>query len=275
MGTRLKTEEIQVTPPLAPPSVWPRASLPEYGPRVVRLTKASRFGIGFLGTVAAAAVLIGGLIIADRAKDGSVLAREGQVAAARAIKEPIEKGEGKKYPISYRFDYQGRTYSDRQRVRRSFYEGLRDVDTVEVTFLPRDPNVHKLGRVTNADVEKDMANGILIVVLVSGLFGGLAWAIRAAAQRESRILSDWTATSAQILESKKSYGSEHGTTYKLKIRYRVPRQADVEATTKFTRQGKLDLPVGSFVDVLYDPEDVTRVRIREGLTAAEVDPSTY
>lgn len=277
MATRFKKEEVPVAPPVVTmPSSWPRASIPEYGPRVVRLTKATRFGVGLLGTLAAGSALVGGLIVTHNAEQGTSLAREGQVVAAQltSVGPPRKSGESTKYPISYRYNFQGQTITQERNVRRAFYEGLRKGGTMDVTVLPRDPKTHTLGRVTVSDVEKDLAMGALILVALTGLFGGLAWAIRASAQKEARILTDWTATSAQVLDLKKTAG-EHGTSYRVKVRYRVPRQAEIETVVKFTRSGKWSVAPGAFLDLLYDPEDVTKVRLREGLVAAEIDPATY
>jgi hypothetical protein len=277
MGTRFKTDEpTYVTPPMPKPAVWPRASVPEYGPRVVRLTKATRFGVGFLGSLAAASVLIGGLVVANQAQKGTIFVREGQVVSAKVIGYNNPRGSDKKYRLEYEYRFQGRNYRQWGRVRKAFFETNKDRSTIDVTVLPRDPKTHQIGRVDKAGVEKDVATGSIIVVLLAGLFGGLAGLIRASAQKEARILTDWTAVSAQVLEKKKMFGGQNGqNTYKVKLRYRVPRQAEIETETKLTRGGNWNVEPGSFIDIFYDPEDVTRIRVRDGMTAAEIDPSTY
>lgn len=276
MGTRFKSEEpTYVTPPMPKPSVWPRASVPEYGPRVVRLTKVTRFGTAFLGTIAAAGFLIGGLVVASQAQKGTALVQEGQVVSAKVIDTKPAK-EDSKNRLQYQYSFRGQTVTDWKKVRRSVYNATHIGDSVDVTVLPRDPKIHHYGRISKADVEKDLATGAIIIVLMTGLFGGLAAGIRGAAQREARILADWTAVSAQVLEKKKVFGGQNQqTTYKVKLRYRVPRQAEIETETKLSRNGIWNVEPGSFVDIFYDPEEVTRIRVRDGMTAAEIDPSTY
>lgn len=279
MGTRLRTEE-ETTPEtrtVQAPFTWPRATIPAYGPRIVRLTKATQIVTTICGTLAAASALLGGLAVANQANTGKALLTEGQVITAQ-IRELRQSSSdsGKKFRLVYEYEFQGQKFSHRDRVKRDFYESHRVGDTVNVTFLPRKPGTARLGTVTQADVNKDAATGSAIVILLTGLFGGLAALMWGVARRESEILTNWTATSAQILEKKKAFSGQNGATaYKLKIRYRVPRQGDIEFVTKLNRNGGWSGEPGEFVDVLYDPEDPNKVRLRDALTSAEIDPSTY
>lgn len=276
MGTRLRTEEVTyTTPPMPAPSIWPRASVPEYGPRVVRLTKAARIGVGITGTLAAGIALFGGLIVAHQAQQGNALLNEGKVISGQVARKQVRQSDGTKYRLTYRYRVGDEIVERTKNVRREFYEAHQEKGPIEVTVLSRKPSVHHLGRITKGDIDKDLAIGGILIVVMVGVFGGLAGLIRGIGQSEARILTDWTATSAQVLSRKKIYGGEHGTTYKLRIRYRVPRQAELEAEVKVSRSGKWDAEPGTFLDIFYNPEDVTKVRVREGMTTAEIDPSTY
>jgi hypothetical protein len=275
MGTRLRTEETYVTPPMPAPATWPRASVPEYGPRVVRLRRATQVAMGLMGTLAAGIALFGGLLVTQQAQQGTALMREGKVISG-VVTNKTKNSDGKKYRLTYRYQMGNEVVERTKNVRRAFYDAHGKDKPIEITALPRKPSVHELGRVTKGDVDKDLAKGAILVVTMVGLFGGLAALIRGAAQREMRILSDWTATSAQIIARKKTYAGQNGAaTYKLRIRYRVPRQADLETDVKLSRPGKWDAEPGTFLDIFYNPEDVTQVRVRDGLTSAEIDPATY
>ena len=273
MGARLKTEEsTEIAPaPIPVPSHWPRPSISEYGPRVVRITRETKIGSGILAGLAATIAIVGGGILMKTTEDGRELVRDGKVVVTRDVHTEAIRSESRKYWLYYKFPFNGQVIEGRAKLR-----GVPGrIDSVALTVLPRNPSIHRVGTVDAATVQRSAIGGGTLVLFLTGLLGGLAWLIRVAAGKEGQILTHWIATSALVLESKASTGAKSGTSYRMKLRYRVPRQADMETEATVTRQVQWTVEAGTFLDVLYDPEDPSKARVRDSLTTAEIDHGTF
>ncbi|MGV3615999.1 MAG: DUF3592 domain-containing protein [Fimbriimonas sp.] len=277
MATRLVPQEAPEPAPqiVAAPTVWPRPKVPAYGPRVVRLTKATEVASVVLGTVAALIAIGGGLVLTKQWRDGDRLLREGQVVAAKIVDREIRRGDGKSYRLHYEFAVGGKTIRDVKRVNRRTFEAMSRTETVPVTALPQKPELHRYGVMNRKDFQRDMGLGILGVLAATGLFGGILLMVRVSASRELKILQDWSAVSGQVLGVQKRYGGKQGTAYRVNLRYPTTGNQIFTTELSATRPADWAIAPGDYLDVLYDPENPERVRIRETLTTVEVDPSTY
>jgi hypothetical protein len=271
MAFRLKTEEPQPVTVQEMPFSWPRPGISEYGPRVIRPTRSTRVATGVFVSVAVGIALVGSIAVAAKANRNQALLREGRVISAQVVDKSVRRNDGRTYYLSYRYTQAGQTVSDRAKVSPAVYDATSLGDPVEVTVLPAKPTVHRFGRITQGDAQRELRLGGLAVIGLFAWFGGLAWMIRGASQRQARILTDWTATSGQVLDVRSNSSSGGNKVYRVRLRYRVPRQAPIETETKIQRPGKWEVGPGSFVDVLFDPEDPNRLRLREGLTLVEID----
>ncbi len=272
MPVRLIPEEGNVVSPIQPPTTWPRPSISEYGPRVVRAKRSATIATAALAVVTVLPLLIGGTIAANRHEQNQRVLREARIVAAQIIGRQVRRGDKKTYRLQYRYVAAGQTHVDWEKVSREEYETTPDGSTADVTIASSRPELHRYGRFSEVDAQKEVLFAGLAGCLWLVSFGAAIAILRAAARRETVALSDWVATTAQVLTFKPTIKNQNGGTYALRLRYPVLREAPREIDVKVQRQKKWELQPGDTVDILFNPENPTKVKVLEGLQFVEIDP---
>lgn len=258
------------TPPAAistTPTTLPRPRIGEYGPRVVRETKTCRITTLIFGGLVLFEALAGAAILTKLGEDRQTLLRDGQQVTATIT--DMERSGDKRY-VDYRYTWNGRTVSDREKVGRNFYREHSAGDRFLITLSRSNPELRRFGTFDAEAARGEAMEGILVAFLTVLTTGIGLIAIRGTARRDTRVLTDWPAATALITESKSTSG-KNGTTFRIAYRFSVRGFPDTEKKTTYSNATKWKPEVGGTVDVLYDPENPQKSFLLPQLTMAEID----
>lgn len=262
-----------VEPPLpVVPTVWPPTSLVEHGPRPARFTSNTRMTI--IGSRIASALVIafGILIVLNMADRTDKFATEGKAITAKIVDQSVQSGKSRTYRITYEYEFDGRVFSDTERISEYDYESMRIGDPVTVTVLPNDPLSHRYGRVTPEDARDEQMLGSVVVMGISLVLGVFAIGYRSHAQGHLEILRDWDARPAQAIRLSSESAGKSGTTYTIGYRLLRPNGKIDEFTHSETGHSGPRANPGDFFTVLVNPRSPHTVMAEWDLKTVEVAP---
>lgn len=249
------------------PSAWPRPSIGHYGPRVVRESKSGKVGSAVVAGIAMLTLLIGTGVYSKMDNDRKLLLSEGKVVDARII--DLDKDDDSRY-VTYNYTWNGQVVQRRNKVNKSFYRSHSRGDTIPITIASQHPSLRRIGEYGQREANAEASEGILITGVLFGLFGLMWLGMRASARKNMQILMDWPATTGQIVEAK-SVSGQHGKSYSIKYRFQARGEPMLIKQARFDATRKPQPVVGSYVDVVYNPEKPSQAWILPQLSMAEID----
>jgi hypothetical protein len=263
-------EPPKVQPPMAlkPPHTWPRPSVGEYGPRVVRESVGSKIGSGIFIGFAAIVALVAGIVLPDNAAEREALLANGKPVPATVIRK--FRDDDDRF-LDYRYELDGLTQTARDKVSRAVYRSAASGETITVTVNPKNPSQRRIGSFSRQAAETEGVEQLLAFIAMGGLMGGLYAMMRGLYRREARILTDWPATSGVVVSASNLGKVESATSFNVQVQYRAQGEMH-EKKTMVKQNQKFTLKPGDYLDVLYNPDKPSQCYIRQQITMAEIDP---
>ena len=115
-------------------------------------------------------LLIGGFFAYRDVGSLYALLRQGKIVAAQVTGKREAHGKGSTYWLDYNFDAVGKQIQDTDTVPRSLYTSTAEGGTVQVTYLPSNPSIHRAGSVDTARFRNRAGAWGLVVGGITGCF---------------------------------------------------------------------------------------------------------
>jgi hypothetical protein len=220
-------------------------------PRQVDLT-----GRGIAMYVLSAVILAGGIagailldqdMRAERA-EASRMTAEGQTAEGTVERLSRSGSKSEEYRVNYQFEVDGQTHTGRANIRESYWKGLQPGAAIEVRYLPSDPSHNYPSQNPPNGIDPWMP--LTVGVLCLAICGLPILKVR----RERRLLESGRPAPGVVTRCRRAYGNRGGPKNWLYYEYAPPGEGTTKARAAVSRQ----LPEGSLICVLYDPENPRR-----------------
>lgn len=201
----------------------------------------------------------------------TLLAR-GKTATASVIAHHMTYGKHNTYLLDYIFQAEGTVISDSADVSHLEYEQTRDGGPLTITYLPGNPQIHRVGTVNRRGFDVTIAGwavgGSLAFLLLGGLIARaeiLTWGAR-------RLLQNGQAVTGVVTERKiKTYQGQSGTRTIYTLCYRFPTpQGEHSGRNNVTRAFYDQHPPGAALTILYDAQKPARNQPYRALTGVRL-----
>lgn len=156
------------------------------------------------------------------------------------------------YYVSYLLRAKNTLIEDEDSVSSSLYERLRKGDSLSVTFLPEQPEIHRLGYVKDRRVRAGWVNWGLGMLAGTGIFILLIAAMVYEARQELYLVRYGVPAAAVISALVPPEPNAKIPNYSVTYRFLLPTGEQTRKCSVSSEVGKL-LTEGSTVTVLYDP----------------------
>jgi len=221
-------------------------------PRDIELTSGGKATACFAAILAAAAVISAILmsVVYQQSRDRQARReREAVFTNAEVTGIAVNRDdEGTRRTVTYVYEVDGRSFSGRQRLRRSDRRPLGKGDAIAIGFLP-------------SERERSWVPGyeggglpLFVIPIVSLSLLATAAAVAASLRRQWNILSDGRVTLARVTNTKK-VNSDKRRAYKVTCEFQTLSGAPQSSRYE---TGKTPPPVGSVIPILYHRDNPKR-----------------
>jgi len=265
------------TPSVA--NIPPERELQIPTPRPVRFTWKSRFLRYFLFNALLIGLVWGQWLVTTDIRELEQLADSGRVTQGTVSRRHVTYGKKTKYFLDYYYRVEGvgrgvQVFSDTVQVEFADFYGKDDGSPIPVTYLPSDPETHRMGGVNALRVADSRDHdyglflffGVVSVVLVGG--------VEIYNQGRRLLLRDGQVVIGQVIDHKIVRGKS--TTYKLVYRYEVPFNDMVYREVCVSHALFTQFNDGDDITVLYRENRPNYGTPYITITEAEIlDPDTF
>jgi len=237
-------------------------------PREARFTRGAQAGRGaLLGGL----LLLPSLILWTGERSAAVfrmLRDEGEVAKAE-VTRVARRGGGRgarKHGLEFRFRAGGEERTGSVRVSRRMAEASPPGTELTVTYLPRDPSIHRIGRVDETRAEEPWREALLAAAIVAAALAIAAAGVELWLRRQRALARDGAAAVATVTGVTPVRG-RRPPRFQVAYRFQPPSAPPLESRTVLCGAAAGKLQAGDPLTVLYDPHEPGRHALQMGLTA--------
>jgi len=221
-------------------------------PRDIELTsggKATAFFAAMLAAAAVVSTILMSVVYQQSQQRQARREREAVFAAADVTRIALNRTEeGSRRTVTYLYEVDGRSYTGRQRLRRSDRPSLREGDEIPIAFLSSQPETSWLPGYDGGGFP------LFVIPIVSLSLVGMAAGVAAGLRRQWNLLSDGRVTLARVTNTKK-VNSDKRRAYKVTCEFQTLSGASQSSRYE---TWKTPPPVGSVIPILYHRDNPRR-----------------
>jgi hypothetical protein len=221
-------------------------------PRDIELTTGGK-ATAFFAAILAAAAVIGAMLMSisyqqSREREAQ-REREAVFTSAEVTRIAVNRDdEGTRRTVTYAYEVDGRSFSGRQRLRRSDRRPLGTGDAITIGILPSEPATSWVRGYESSGFP------LFVIPIVSLSLLGMAAGVAASLRRQWNMLSDGRVTLARVTNLKK-VNSDKRRAYKVTCEFQTLSGAPQSSRYE---TGKTPPPVGSVIPILYHRDNPKR-----------------
>ncbi len=166
-----------------------------------------------------AILLIGGFFAYRDLSGLYALLRQGKTVAARVTGKQEIHGKSTTYQLDYYFDGGGERVYDTAHVSQFLYESTPVGDALQVTYLPSNPSVHRLGDIDASRVTKHEINWGVGIGGIAGFFALLMMAAEYSYRQQMRLAVSGVPVVGKIVSCEPPTPGSKITTYTVKYTF--------------------------------------------------------
>ncbi len=179
-------------------------------------------------------------------------------------------GKSDSYYLSYSLQQHDAAVQDEDQIPKSLYEQKRVGDTLPITFLPGQPQTHRLGHVRDERVQERSISWALGLLCASGLFGLLVSAMWFEYCKELHLTREGVPAPALVITCVAPQPNTKTTQYSVTYQFEAQGGEQTQTGSVSAEVGK-QIVEGQTVTALYDAADPRRACLYCALRYTEVE----